>query len=197
MTPTILSHTWSSFSPLLLALNIDRDLEFDDEFEDFGDPRGKPPRRRWFKVILLILVAIGILYLVMDPERRSSVVQLMPDTVRTALDLQTEAPSPEREPNVPPPSKEPPVPAFYEGQRVTVGLKEDRQERFRLRKEAEGEQLGSVVKTGDVLTVIDGSLIKKKWIYFVQTEAGESGWIKERHLQAQTVGADLRVRPKG
>ena len=186
MTATILSHTWPSFSPLLLALNIDRDLEFDDEFEDFGDPRDKPPRRRWFKVVLLILLAIGILYVVTDPERRSSVVQLMPDTVRTALDLQTEDSSPEHEPNVPPPSKEPPIPVFYEGQRVTVGLKEGRQTRFRLRNEAEGEQLGAAVKTGDVLTVIDGSLIKKKWVYFVQTEAGESGWIKERHLQPQT-----------
>lgn len=186
MTKGILSYTWPSCSPLLLALNTDRDLEFDDELEDFDDLRDKPPRRRWFRGILLILLAIGILYVVMDPERRSSVVQLMPDTVHTALDLQTEEPAPEREPNVPPPSKEPPVPAFHEGQRITVGLTEGRQARFRLRNEADGEQLGSVVKTGDVLTVIDGSLIKMKWMYFVQTETGESGWIKARHLQPQT-----------
>ena len=182
----MLSHTRPSFAPLLFARDFDQDLEFDDEFEDFDDPRHRPPRRRWFLIILLILLAIGISYVVMDPERRSSVIETMPDRVSTALDLRTEDPAPEREPKVSPPSKEPPVPAFHEGQRVAVGLKEGRQARLRLSDEVEGNPRGPVVKTGDVLTIIDGSLIKKKWIYFVQTEAGESGWIKERHLQPQT-----------
>lgn len=164
----------------------DQDLEFDDELDDFDDLRHRPPRRRWFKVILLILLAVGIWYVVTDPERRSSVIHMMPDTVRATLGLDTEEPAPEREPNVPPPSNAPSVPAFHEGQRVNVALKEGRQARFRLRKEAEGEQLGPVVKTGDVLTIVDGSLIKQKWIYFVQTRAGESGWIKEIYLQPQS-----------
>ena len=164
----------------------DQDLEFDDELDDFDDLRHRPPRRRWFKVILLILLAVGIWYVVTDPERRSSVIHMMPDTVRATLGLDTEEPAPEREHNVPPPSNVPSVPAFHEGQRVNVALKEGRQARFRLRKEAEGEQLGPVVKTGDVLTIVDGSLIKQKWIYFVQTRAGESGWIKEIYLQPQS-----------
>ena len=186
------SYTWPSFSPLLFARNIDQDLEFDDEFDDLDDPRYKPPRRRWLLVFLLLLLGIGTWYVVTDPERRASVIELMPDTViqmmpdavRTVFDLRTE--DPERDHDTPPPSNEPPVPAFHEGQRVAVGLKEGRQARLRLRDEVEGEPRGAVVKTGDVLTIIDGSLIKKKWIYFVQTEAGESGWIKERYLQPQT-----------
>lgn len=186
MTGTMLSHTWSSFSPLLFARDTDEDLDFDDEFEDFDDPRYRPPRRRWFLIVLLILLAIGISYVVMDPERRSAVIETMTDTVSTALDLRTADPTPEHEHNVSPPSKEPPVPAFHEGQRVAVGLKEGRQARLRLSDEVEGEPRGAVVKTGDMLTIIDGSLIKKKWIYFVQTEAGESGWIKARYLQPQT-----------
>ena len=164
----------------------DQDLEFDDEVDDFDDPRHRSPRRRWFKVILLILLAIGIWYVVTDPERRASIIHMMPDTVRTALDLRTEDPALEREHNVPPRSNVPSVPAFHEGQRVNVVMKEGRQARFRLRKEAEGEQLGPVVKTGDDLTIVDGSLIKRQWIYFVQTKAGESGWIKEMYLQPQS-----------
>ncbi len=186
MTATILSETWPSFSPLLFAQYTDRDLEFDDGLEDFDAPRHKPPRRRWFAVLLFILLAVGTWYVVTDPERRSSIIQIMPDTVRTTLGIHTEDPAPEHEHNVPPSPNVPPVPAFHEGQRVTVALKEGRQARFRLRNEAEGEQRGPVVKTGDVLTIMDGSLIKKTWMYFVQTEAGEPGWIKERYLQPRS-----------
>ena len=91
--------------------------------------------------------------------------------------LKTPLPNADR--NVSPPSYVPPMPAFHEGQRVTVALKEGRQARFRLGDEAGEKQLGPVVKTGDVLTISDGSLIEKQWRYFVQTETGDSGWIKE------------------
>lgn len=164
-------------------------LEFDDELEDFDDPWQKPPRRRWFLLILLILLillAIGTWYVVTDPERRSSVIRMMPDAVRTALDLRPEDPAPEHDHHVSSTPDTPPVPAFHERQRVTVALGKNRQARVRLRNEAEGKERGPVVKTGDVLTIIDGSLIRKKWIYFVQTEAGDSGWIKETDLQPQS-----------
>lgn len=184
MTTTIRSHTWPAFSPLLLAR--DMDLEFDDEFEDFDDLQHKPPRRRWVVVILLILLTVGTWYVVTDPERRSFMIQMMPDTIRTALHLRTEDPVPERNHDTPLPLKEPPVPVFYEGQRVTVALKEGRQAHFRLRGEIEGKPRGPVVKTGDVLTIIDGNLIKREWMYFVQTKAGKSGWIKEMDLQPQS-----------
>ena len=163
-----------------------QDLEFEDELEDFDDPRHKRPRRRWFAVILFILLAIGTGYVVTDPERRSFMIQMMPDTVRATLGIRTEDPAPERERHVSFSSNVPPVPAFYEGQRVTVTLLEGRQARLRLWNEAEGEQRGPVVKTGDVLTIIDGSFIKKQWIYFVQTKSGKPGWIKERHLQPRS-----------
>lgn len=167
-------------------VDTDQDLEFDDDLEDFDAPRRKRPRRRWFAFLLLILLAGGTWYVVTDPERRSFMIQMMPDEIRTALDLRVDDPAPEREHNVSPHSNGPPVPAFYESQRVAVALKEGRRARFRLRNEAEGEQLGPLVKTGDGLTVIDGSLIQGEWIYFVQTKAGESGWIKEMDLQPQS-----------
>lgn len=183
MTATTLSHTWPPFPPLLFARDIDQDLDFDDDLDEFDDPRQKPPRR-WLTFILIILLAVGTWYVMTEPELRSSVMQ-MAATVRGALDSLAEDPVPRPEPKVQPPVPEvPPVPAFHEGQQVTVALREGRQARFRLRNAAEGEQVGPLVKTGDTLTVLDGSLIKKRWVYFVQTHSGDSGWIKGTYLQS-------------
>lgn len=187
MTATTLSHTWSPFSPLFFARDIDQDFDFDDDLEDFDDPRQKPPRR-WFTfilIILIILLAVGTWYVMTDPALRSSVTH-MAATALATLDSLTEDPVPQPDRPVPPPTPEvPTVPAFHEGQRVTVASREGRQARFRLRNGAEGEQVGPVVKTGDGLTILDGSLIKKRWVYLVQTQAGDSGWIKDTYLQPQ------------
>ena len=184
MTATTLSHTWSPFSPLFFARDIDQDFDFDDDLEDFDDPRQKPPRR-WFTFILIILLAVGTWYVMTDPALRSSVTH-MAATALATLDSLTEDPVPQPDRPVPPPTPEvPTVPAFHEGQQVTVASREGRQARFRLRNGAEGEQVGPVVKTGDGLTILDGSLIKKRWVYLVQTQAGDSGWIKDTYLQPQ------------
>ena len=182
MTATALSHTWSPFSPLLFARDIDHDLDFDDDLDEFDDPRQKPPRR-WLTFILIILLAVGTWYVMTEPELRSTAAQMV-NTVRTAIDSFTEDPVPQPEPKVRPPAPEaPPVPAFREGQQVNVASREGRQARFRLRNGAEGEQVGPLVKTGDTLTILDGSLIKKRWVYLVQTHAGDSGWIKDTYLK--------------
>ena len=182
MTATALSHTWSPFSPLLFARDIDQDLDFDDDLDDFDDPRQKPPRR-WLTFILIILLAVGTWYVMTDPELRSSVTQMV-NTVRAVVDSFTKDPVPQPEPTVRPPAPDvPPVPAFHEGQQVTVASREGRQARFRLRNGAEGEQVGPLVKTGDTLTILDGSLIKKRWFYLVQTHSGDSGWIKDTYLK--------------
>ena len=186
MTAIMLSHAWSSFSPLLFAQDNAQDLDFEDELEDFEDPRHRPPHHRWVAFILIILLAIGVWYVVTDQETRSSMIRMVPDTVRARLDFRAEDPTPQRDLDVSPPSNAPPVPAFHEGQRVAVVPREGRQAHFRLRNEAEGEQRGPLVKPGDVLTVIDGSLIKQRWIYFVQTKSGDSGWIKEMDLQPRS-----------
>ncbi len=188
MTLTMLSSlTLSpSSSPLLFAQDDDQDLDFDDGLEDFDDSQYKPPRRRWFVVILAILLAVGVWYVMTNPEIRSSITQMVSTTIRTTLDLLAEDPVPQHERKVPVSSNTPSIPAFYEGQLVAVVLQGNRQARFRLSNDAEGEQPGPIVKTGDVLTIIDGSLIEKRWVYFVQTKFGDSGWIKETYLQTQS-----------
>jgi hypothetical protein len=183
MAATILSHTWPPFSPLLFARDIGQGFDFDDDLDEFDEPRQKPPRR-WLTFILIILLAVGTWYVMTEPELRSSVMQ-MAATVRGALDSPAEDPVPQPEPEVHPLVPEvPPVPAFHEGQQVTVALREGREARFRLRNAADGEQVGPLVKTGDTLTVLDGNLIKKQWVYFVQTHSGGSGWIKGPYLQS-------------
>ncbi len=182
MTATALSHMRSPFSPLLFARDIDQDLDFDDDLDEFDDPRQKPPRR-WLTFILIILLAVGTWYVMTDPELRSTAAQMV-NTVRTAIDSFTKGPAPQPEPKVRPPAPEvPPVPAFREGQQVSVASREGRQARFRLRNGAEGEQVGPLVKTGDTLTILDGNLIKKRWVYLVRTRSGDSGWIKDTYLK--------------
>jgi len=183
------SRAWRSLTCLKVSgkkrgiVAIDRDLDFDDDLDEFDDPRQKPPRR-WLTFILIILLAGGTWYVLTEPELRSSVMQMVA-TVRGALDSLAEDPVPQPGPKVQPPVPEvPPVPAFHEGQLVTVALREGHQARFRLRNAAEGEQVGPLVKTGDALTVLDGSLIKKRWVYFVQTPSEDSGWIKGTYLQS-------------
>ncbi len=183
------SRIWCSLTCLKVSgkkmgiVAIDHDLDFDDDFDEFDDPQQKRPRR-WVKFILIILLAVGAWYVMTEPELRSAVMQMVA-TVRGTLDSLTEDPVPQPEPKVQPPVPEiPPVPAFHEGQQVTVTLREGHQARFRLRNAAEGEQVGPLVKTGDTLTVLDGNLIKKRWVYFVQTPSEDSGWIKGTHLQS-------------
>ncbi len=173
-------------SPLFFAQDDAQDLDFDDGLEDFDDSQHKPPRRRWIVIILTILLVAGLWYVVIDPERRSAVTQMVSATVRATLDLRGEEPASQRDRKISVPLNTPPIPAFHEGQLVAVVLQGDRHARFRLSNDAEGAQPGSIVRTGDVLTIIDGSLIEKRWVYFVQTKLGDSGWIKETHLQPQS-----------
>lgn len=120
----------------------------------------------------------------MNPDVMSSLINAvsMPDGIFSKP--RTEAPAPRRQSTRPAPLQTPPVPAYYEKQ--TVVLQATDGTRLRLSNDAEGKLPGPLVKAGDVLTVMDGSLIGKTWVYFVRTQSGASGWIKEQNLQARS-----------
>lgn len=122
----------------------------------------------------------------MNPDIMSSLINAvsMPDGIFSKP--QTEAPTPRRQSTRPAPLQTPPVPAYYEKQTVTVVLQATDGTRLKLSNDAEGKRPGPQVKAGDVLTVVDGSLIGKTWVYFVKTQSGASGWIKEQNLQARS-----------
>ncbi len=178
--------TTRTAAPLLFARDDDHDLNFGDELEDFDDSRRQPPRRGCLTfLILTILLAGGLWYVLTNPEIRSSVTNVVTTAIRAALDFYAEAPDPQVDDRVSLPLNSYPVPSFHEGQRVTVAP-ENSQFRFRLRTAAEGEPAGPLVHVGDILTVEDGRLIRKQWIYFVSTKSKDSGWIQEPALRPRS-----------
>ena len=185
MTATTLFPSSQPLHPFFFAHQEDQDLDVDDRFEDF-DFRRRPPGRRPFRIIVAVLLVIGVGYVVMNPDIMSSLVNVVSMRDGIFSKPRTETPVPQRQRTRPAPLQTPPVPAYYEGQTVTVVLQATDDTRLRLSNDAEGKQPGPLVKAGDVLTVLDGSLIRKTWVYFVMTQSGASGWIKEQDLQTRS-----------
>ena len=185
MTATTLSPSSQPLHPFFFAHQDDQDLDVDDRFEDFHFRR-QPPGRRPFRIILAILLLIGVGYVVMNPDIMSSLVNVVSMRDGIFSKPQPETPAPRRQGTRPAPLQTPPVPAYHEEQTVTVVLQATDGTRLKLSNDAEGNKPGPPVKAGDVLTVLDGSLIGKTWVYFVRTQSGASGWIKERNLQARS-----------
>lgn len=185
MTATTLSPSSQPLHPFFFAHQDDQDLDVDDRFEDFHFRR-QPPGRRPFRIILAILLLISVGYVVMNPDIMSSLVNVVSMRDGIFSKPRPETPAPRRQGTRPAPLQTPPVPAYHEEQTVTVVLQATDGPRLKLSNDAEGNKPGPPVKAGDVLTVMDGSLIGKTWVYFVRTQSGASGWIKEQNLQARS-----------
>lgn len=179
-------------APLFFARQTNRELnddDFDDDAaDDFDRFRPRRPRRRLFlKFTLILLLITGVWYIARDPDMRSIITRVVV-AINSRFGPETEA-IPRQSPNTKDPIPLPqtvPVPVFREGQRVAVVLKGDSRARLRLSHDVEGTDHGPSVKTGDVCTIIDGRLIKHRWIYIVQTKSGASGWIQEDYLRAHS-----------
>ncbi len=187
-------------TPLCFARQTNRELH-DDDFDDVaGDVDGfrpqRPRRRLFLKFTLILLLIVGVWYVATDPDMRSFISRVAVAT-DNRLDPGTETLSrPSHNGNDPIPIPQTvPVPVFHEGQHVTVALKGDSLARLRLNRDAEGTGYGPSVKTGDVLTIIDGRFIKYRWIYIVQTHSGASGWIQEEYLRAHSQTTGSRKQP--
>lgn len=185
MTATTLSPSSQPLHPFFFAHQDDQDLDVDDRFEDFHFRR-QPPGRRPFRIILAVLLLIGVGYVVMNPDIMSSLVNVVSMRDGIFSKPRPETPAPRRQGTRPAPLQTPPVPVYHEEQTVTVVLQATDGPRLKLSNDAEGNKPGPLVKAGEVLTVLDGSLIGKTWVYFVRTQSGASGWIKEQNLQARS-----------
>jgi len=84
------------------------------------------------------------------------------------------------------PSSSPPIPRFQEGQLVTFVAKPGNPPSMRLDGEAMGNSPGPSIRSGELLTVLDGTLVGNTWRYLVNTRSGGSGWIDEPQLEAQS-----------
>ena len=85
---------------------------------------------------------------------------------------------------VAPPVSATPGPMFGEGQRVTVVLDPTLAgEAVTLSQDSTGTKPGPAVRTGTVLTILDGDLQANGWVYSVRTDDGLKGWVAEKRLR--------------
>ena len=172
---------------LLFAQEIDEDLDFDDELEDIDGYDPKPPSRRPLVLIFLLLIVASVGYFVMNPGAFSSLTSLViaPGSKESASEATSKIPT-SRKKSAPASSGQTPIPMFQEGQLVSIFVKPSGPFSLKLSGDAEGKETGPLVKAGELLTILDGSLVNNTWMYFVHTKSGASGWISEHQLKAKS-----------
>lgn len=102
----------------------------------------------------------------------------------TAPASPTTAPAPPLS-KAPSPSAMPSTPLFHEGQTViTVADPGASTKGVTLSLDSAGIQAGPVLPVGTVVTIRDGELRERQWVYSVRTKDGRTGWIDEHLLKA-------------
>ena len=183
---SISTHTDGSAWWLWFAKEPDQDLELEEGFDDFDDGHPKPPSRRPLLIILLLLLVAGGAYFAMNPDLLSSLKNMIAAPGSYTADEQALNGSPESSPTSDRTNAGPPSPIFHEGEVVSVVAKMGDPSPITLSRDAQGTELGPKVKTGELLTVVDGAFIKNTWMYLVNTKSGAKGWISEHQIRSQS-----------
>jgi hypothetical protein len=154
---------WNVF----FAADSDKDLDFDEGFEEDELHQSKPPSRRPLLWIgLLVLVGAIAYWTVNDqaPQRPRTASIESAGSTKTSGDNEVDM--------------FPPM--FSENQ--TVVLVEENGESM-LMGDPTNSLPGPIVKTGEPLTILDGIQQLGGWVYHVQTASGKKGWIAEEKLK--------------
>lgn len=156
---------WNVF----FAEESDRDLDFDEGFEEDELHQSKPPSRRPLLWILLLILVGGVAYWILnDPSpkiQKPTVMDSVKDTNQTSQgDAQSDMSAP----------------LFQENQTVVLA---DETGVSMLMGDPMNSQPGPMVKAGEHLTILDGSHQITGWIYLVKTESGETGWISGEKIK--------------
>ena len=166
---TMLSGERLSRWNMLFAEESDKDLDFDEGFEEDELNESKPPSRRPLLWILLLLLVGTAAYWMLNNQASQ-----LSETTSIGLVEDTNPASP----------MDTPVdiasPLFGEDQ--TVVITQEIGEAM-LRKDPTNFQPGPMVKAGEQLTIVDGSYQITGWVYQVQTPSGTTGWISEDKLK--------------
>jgi len=154
---------------VLFAEDSDKDLEFDEGFEEDELYQSKPPSRRPLLWILLLLLVAAVAYWTLSapsPQMPNPIAMdsADPTTLPSTSDSQSTLPSP----------------TFSEDQ--TVVLVEEKGESM-LMGDATNTQPGPMVQAGEPLTILDGSYQLQGWVYLVRTKSGKTGWISSEKLK--------------
>jgi len=157
---------------VLFAEDSDRDLDFDEGFEEDELHQSKPPSRRPLLWILLLLLIGGIAYWIINnpsPQMRETpAVKVVEGTnPTTPINIFPDIGSP----------------LFGENQTVVLAQKTGE---AMLTEHVTNSQSGPMVKTDERLTILDGSYQKTGWMYQVKTTSGKTGWISEDKLKSSS-----------
>ena len=157
---------------MLFAEESDRDLDFDEGFEEDELHQSKPPSRRPLLWLLLLLLVAAVAYWTLNapsPQMPNPIAMnsAEPTTLPSTTDSQSNIPSP----------------TFREDQ--TVVLAEEKGGSM-LMGDATNTQPGPMVQAGEPLTILDGSYQLQGWVYLVQTKSGKTGWIPGEKLKTQS-----------
>jgi hypothetical protein len=154
---------------VLFAEESDKDLEFDEGFEEDELNQSKPPSRRPLLWILLLILIGGVAYWILnDPSLK------MPKP--TPMDS-VEGTNPASQGNA---QSDMPAPLFQENQTVVLA---DKTGVSILMGDPTNSRPGPIVKVSEHLTILDGSYQITGWIYLVKTESGKTGWISGEKIK--------------
>ena len=153
---------WNVF----FAEESDRDLDFDEGFEEDELHQSKPPPRRPLLWILLLILVGGVAYWMLnDPSTKMQKF--------TSMDsMESTNPASQRSDMT--------APLFQENQTVVLA---DKTGVSILMGDPTNSQPGPIVKASEPLTILDGSYQITGWIYLVKTESGKTGWISGEKIE--------------
>jgi hypothetical protein len=150
---------WNVF----FAEESDRDLDFDEGFEEDELHQSKPPSRRPLLWILLLVLVAGVAYWMLNDP--------LPKVQRPTFMDSVEGTNPASQGGG---QSDLAAPLFQENQTVVLA---DKTGVSMLMGDPTNSQPGPIVKASEHLTILDGSYQLTGWIYLVKTESGKTGWI--------------------
>ncbi len=171
MTATL--HSWFTLerpfgANIFFAQDPDKDLDFDEGFEEDELNQSKPPSRRpllW--ILLLLLVAVVAYWILNDPGARK---------IPSVMDSGTDNTGSTATASI----SDSPEPLFRESQIVVL---DNETGEAMLMGDSINSRPGPMVQAGEPLTVLDGNYELEGWVYFVRTKSGKTGWISGEKLK--------------
>jgi hypothetical protein len=156
---------WNVF----FAEESDKDLDFDEGFEEDELHQSKPPSRRPLLWILLLVLVGGVAYWMLnDPASKMQKPTSIDSVESTNPASQGGAQS------------DLAAPLFQENQTVVLA---DKTRVSILMGDPTNSQPGPIVKASERLTILDGSYQTTGWVYLVKTESGKTGWISGEKIK--------------
>jgi hypothetical protein len=156
---------WNVF----FAEESERDLDFDEGFEEDELHQSKPPSRRPLLWILLLVLVGGVAYWMLNApspkmQKSTSIDSMKSTNPASQRDAQSDMTAP----------------LFQENQTVVLA---DKTGVSILMGDPTNSQPGPIVKASEHLTILDGSYQITGWIYLVKTESGKTGWISGEKIK--------------